>query len=850
MVNTVHGPTEGVFGHAARPVARNLVSRERVFSALDQALETPVFVVCAPAGYGKSLAVSSWLDDRDLGTAAWANLARTGRSTVQLWTTVVDALRIALPGAADQMASVAALANRGSDEVPARLARWFGDLGQPLVVVLDDAQGLTGDEAHAQLVELLAGLPGDCHFVVVTRHDPPWPTQRMRLQGLLGELRADTLAFRDEEAVEMFSMLDIPLDAAAVSGVVGRTHGWAAGLRLTALGLSRAIDPVGYARSTSGGTGYIADYLFAEVYRDLPRDWQDFLTTISVVDQVCPPLAEALGAGHRSREMLAELARQNAFVHELDSPLGWYRVHPLLLDFLRSRVTDKNESATKHRLAAAWFIAQEQPLVALHHAMEAEDWETAADLTGSYVVTWTVRRAPRELLETLERVPREAVLTYPGLAVAMAAARTMAGESDVEDLLRAARDQLHRVNGRRRRRHEFIMHLVAVGTPRWTGGVESVLDGLREVSTDPAYLSSLGLIDWAAIRALLIGNVGSCELWTGDLANAREHLEMAASEDLGEQIVLPTLNAGAHLSYWHLVGGELAEADQIARRTLDALGDAGLSTAVQAATAYLALAGVAFDRGEDESARGWLELGESTMREPHVALAAAILRARLLSASGEAFEAAHVLDAAIDAAKAWTLPSSLMEHATTMRSTLDSSAPDTATGQQWGPDSGRFTPGGPFADSPRALLMRAVAEAIGGETEESRLEALEAALVVAAPEEFRRPFIDVQETMRPLLLQRMDRGTAAPEFAADLLSRLSLDPQTSPKNRYAVLVPLSEREMTVMRYLVTSMSVAEIADALFVSINTVKTHQRAIYQKLGAGNRREAVAHARELSLL
>ena len=130
------------------------------------------------------------------------------------------------------------------------------------------------------------------------------------------------------------------------------------------------------------------------------------------------------------------------------------------------------------------------------------------------------------------------------------------------------------------------------------------------------------------------------------------------------------------------------------------------------------------------------------------------------------------------------------------------------------------------------------------------LDALEAALALAAPHHLRRPFLAHTTQLTTLLSTRIESGTAEPDFAVDLLTRMAGRQPRPDNTTHPVLVPLTARETNILRYLATTLTVKEIAQTLYVSINTVKTHQRSIYQKLGAGDRRQAVAHARQLALL
>lgn len=828
-------------------MARNVVLRTTVLERLDEARRQLVTVVCAPAGYGKSLAVASWLRDRQI-TAAWVSLDARFNDPVNLWAAVARDLARTLPSSSAEFARIRDFITHIPAEAPSAIATWLASRNDEVVLVLDDLHLVSNDELHSQLLELIGSAGPHLHVLAITRHDPPWPLHRMRLDGILDELTVDQIRFDDDAAAELFGMLGICVSQADVRALVRRTEGWAAGLRLAALGMREAADPHAYAESLSGHAGYIAEYLLHEVYEQVPPSWRDFLDRVCVVDEVCADLATALGCGPDSADLLAQMQHVNAFVDEIGSA-GWYRLHPLLLDFLRSRISVRGTRRTQHIRASAWFRRHGEPLTALRHSVAAEEWSTAGELVGRHVVTWTVRRSPTALLTLLEPVPQEAVLVEPELAVGLAAARTMAGISGgVTELVAASRSRMPRLPATRRRRLDFLIELIHIGTRRWSSDLEALLDGCRRLPKSPGALSELGLSDWASLRTLLLSNQGTCELWLGDYHTAAATLHDAAAEDPGSRVVLPILNAQAHTALLHWACGDLTVAGQTAERVVERFGRGGLARAAQAAGAYLTLAGVAFDRDERDSAARWLDLAESSSVEPHMSLPIAVLRARLNLADGLVADALTAIGDAMPAApSAATAPAPINAAADYFRSLLAEEGPSPAPARNHALEQLPAAPPGSLRRCLFACLQRIDDPRV---EHNLRLESLEEALGLAAAENLRRPFLDRAAPIRRLLAERIERGTRHPQFAHDLLTRTPDRSSRRADPDQGFFVPLSSRETNVLQYLIGSMTTAEIAEALYVSVNTVKTHQRSIYQKLGATGRREAVARARHLGLL
>lgn len=855
MSGTITEQQDGAGRRAAVPGTRNVVVRRRVHELLSADRRAPATLVCAPAGYGKSLAAASWIRAGRSGAVAWVNLTSAHDTPAQVWTAIVDAIGVARPEEFAELSSIVALAARAPQEVPGRLNRWISARDEDTVLVIDDLHTVTELEVHEQLVELIAAAGTRLRLIAITRHDPPWPLHRMRLDGLLADLRTAELAFDADEAAELFDRLDLQLDPGQIDHLLERTQGWAAGLRLAAMGALSATDSDAFVEILSGRTDYIADYLFREVYEGLRPAWRDFLSRIGVVDEISPDLAIALGCGPDSADRLVTLVRQNAFIHQLGERPGWYRLHPLLLDFLRSRATNPAERRELDRRAAVWFQHQREPWLALQHAVAAQEWQLAGDLVGTHVVTWTVCNPPADLREQLLRIPREHLLSQPGLAIGLAASLTMAGQpSGVPELVHAAQPFLELDDDDQRgRRYGLLLDLIEFGNLRWSGDIDVVLAGCRRIPSEPVVLGNLGLADWASLRTLLISNIGACEVWTGELDDALTQLVDAAREEDNRPLALPMLNAQAHLAYLHWQNGDLRAGESSARTAIERFARLGLATAVQAICAYLALAGIAVDRDEIGEARHWLALARRCTGEPHTQFAADLIGVRLLAAQSDAYAAIAELRRAQEAAADAPFPRHLRDQALLLESQLLSVAGNAAGAQAVAatisdPRALAATTKGTRRGRVDACLARARKLAAGGD-ESSAATAYEQALALAAPELLRRPFLAPFPHYRPLLAATVGRGTGELDFALDVMARMT-EQGPGTQSRRALLVPLTERESNLLRHLATTMTTKEIADKLYVSVNTIKTHQRSIYQKLGAKDRRQAVSHGRELGLI
>ncbi|HWN26361.1 MAG TPA: LuxR C-terminal-related transcriptional regulator, partial [Actinomycetospora sp.] len=761
-------------------------------------------------------------------------------------------------------------------ELPGDLVRAL-DGADPLVVVLDNLHEVADPEVHAGLQRLVEHPPPGLALVITTRRDPAWALSRLRLAGLVAEIRAADLAFNRDEAAALFDHLGVDLGTDQLDEMVRRTEGWAAGLRLGALHLRGAPDVDAAVGAFSGDDHDVSGYLLDEVLDRQPPGLVTFLERVAVVDLVCADLADALVGGTHGAAVLADLAASHLFVQAL-GPGRWYRLHRLVLDLLRARPLPRRERRDLHRRAAQWFTAHGMVLEAVRAAVRGELWSLASELVGRHLVALALSGSARELESVLDEVPRPVLLARPELATALAGARVVqAHQGEVSRLVDVARASSGGLSAPRVERLRLYHALILGALARMVGDPAAARDAYASVDPDAAALAALDVADVDVVLDVVRGNLGTAAFWTGDLAGAEAHLREVAGPDGAR--TLPPLNAAAHLALVAVERGELDGAERVATGVVEAAEAAGWTLTVQVAPAYLAMARVVFDRGDTDGAdTWWRRLAEAEERgsERSLLLAGALLRAERRDAAGDPGRGLAELRSIAVRLGGWVPPRPLREQSLFTEAALLVRVGDVPAArlllEPAGPpesDAGRLR----LARLHRRLgdpdAARAVLAAVHGDTVRTHVDAgvvgallasasgdedraadlLEDALVAAAPCGLRRPFL-AEPDLAPLLAQRLERGTAAGEFALDVLGRLTSTPGPAGAERRGAVDPLTERERLALRYLASSLSNTEIAAALYVSVNTVKTHQRAVYRKLGADGRRDAVRRARALGLL
>jgi LuxR family transcriptional regulator, maltose regulon positive regulatory protein len=859
------------------------VPRRRLLALLDEGAQGPLTLLAAPAGYGKTLLLASWAATaRPPGPVAWVTVGPDDAQPPTFWDHVLDAL--AATGIAPEEAR-AGLDPRldGGHLFVRSLASWLAELPAPLVLVLDDLHEATGGAVATELRLLLRFAPPQLRLVMATRADPPLSLQRLRVAGQLREIREAELAFTRSEAGDLLSRQGVELSTGELEVLWRRTEGWAAGLRLAALTLREHPLPGRFVDELAGDDRAIAGYLLEEVLAVQPPELRAFLLRTSVPDRICGGLADALTGGADGAEVLARLEREHVFTMAAGPARDWYRYHPLFAELLRAELRHERpeELPALHRLAAGWQAANGMPVEAVRSALAAGDLDQAIDLLTDAWLSLLVEGQATALVELLARLPAERMRANRELAAVAALGRLALGELEEADAWLELAETGAAGAG-------AALPLARLWRARLVG------DAAGALAAAGPLLAPGGDAAWERLarpddrRTLALDLLGVAQLWSGLLEEAAGHLEqaVAAAARTGRELV--ELDATAHLAALEALRGNLGRAVELGRRAVGrARGRA--APAAPVACAELAIASAAYYRDElGPAAAALARATRAAGRDRMVALAAAILAAFLATGPDEQAAALARLDAAVRAtgdrppqllaggarvARARLLAAAGDD--TAAMATLDDEAdrrePVEAVGlarlqlARGEPAAAVATvapllagvPGGPAADLPSlaiqaSLVDAAATQALGDHDAAAR--SLRRALDLAGPEGFRRAFVEGGTPVRALLVDHLHREDSHRALAGTLLARLrDAGAAASPPGAAvaaALVEPLSEREQAVLRYLPSTLSAGEIADELFVSLNTVKTHIKSIYRKLDTNRRWDAVRRARQLQLL
>jgi LuxR family maltose regulon positive regulatory protein len=714
---------------------------------LDLGLTGPIILVDAPAGWGKTTAVASWVRGQDRPTA-WLSLDPTDDEPVRFWTYLIEATRAVRPGFGDTALELVRSPGTGllTAALPALVNELTAETESGLVLVLDDYHVILNNDIHAGMIFLLEHLI-NAHVVIITRADPPFPLPRWRARAALTELRIDDLRFDSEDAEQLFNtLLGRELDEGSLRGLCDRTEGWAAGLVLAALSIRGQLDPSTFVKGFAGDDRHIVDYLGSEVLDSLDEDTRQFLVHTSILDRLTAPLCDAVLNRSDSTQALTRIERANLFLTPVDNRGEWFRYHQLFAELLRIELelTEPDQVPILHSRASGWFAGHGNVAEAVRHAVAAGTPRVAADLLSDQ---WSLLLQSGDLagiVQSLEVLSDDFVRTDPRLCLIRAWMTINLGRvGDLADWIDAADTALKESD-----ESDKMVFGAAAGMLRC---IEAYLTGNAggaiDAATRAVELDAVEIPPWRSVGCPVLG---IALYWTGRPEESVETLQPA---------VRRAREAGNHLAQLH-------------------------------GTGCLALA--AADRGEmpvvSTLVGQALQIQETHGFRDHWAGAMTLL------AQGR------------------------MEL-----------------------DAGRL-------DHAVAAITEAVRLSRRGL---ARIE-LAYGLLSLAQIELRRgrpsETTNLVNEAQHALSSCADPGVVL-QLASSLARQVGVvSSQDAPRLPFGE--KLSDRERSVLLLLPTELSLPDIASSLFVSSNTVKTHTRAIYRKLGVARRIEAVDRAQELGLI
>ena len=815
-----------------------VVERRRLLDRISQAVaDAPFTLISAPAGYGKTVLASEWAGSRAAHSrpAAWLTVSDRDNQPGVFWSHVFFALAFVGAVAADAPLPMVSTAP-AVDELGELL---LGAEGRA-VLVLDATDRLRNPTIFDQLGRLLEGV-GEClRLIMTTRADPPMPLHRYRLEGTLAEIRHDEIAFNGNEVEGLLNLHGLALSDESVKGVVERTEGWAAGVRLAALALQSGGDHARLHWLT-------AEYLAAEVLNDLTSADRDFLARVSLFDEIPAGLASEITGRADADLLLRQMSIRNTFVQPVRGRLGYYRMHPLMRGVLTKELPRDRPAAGVDvpSQATDWFNRHEQLGTAVEHAAASGDWLRAARFVVRSLAIGDLLLATATGSQLTGHLSGMPDLNSPDVHLVRAALDGGRGE------LESARARLGQCLTDASTSEDWLISVAVLRT--WlsaaSGNVAETLLAARAAREHMLGQGGRVGARLQLLQALVLSSEGVAHLRAGDLGAAIMALRDASravgggtSEDL-------RLYCLATLALAEVFRGELSAGEELVQSADRLAEEIGVPASRLPASLPLAHAWMALERQELSKAQHFLGRA-GRLREIRddalLSAVSALLHARLMRDHGDRVGAREILKE-IEPPAGW-LRGYLDGEAAALGLVLSRPVPHPDHEAQSKKEGSSHGPGTmTTAQRIQELLKHAQVKCAAGDVGAGRSEVAKA-LSLGAHERIRRPFAHVSAEIRSMIRtdpELMSRaGWLRPEPAGAIRP-------TRPTQVAARPGPdLSVRELEVLRLLSALLTTEEIAAELFISVNTVRTHVRRIFEKLCVSRRNDAVRRGRELNLV
>ena len=896
----------------------SLVPRPRLSERLREGLGCKLTLVSAPAGFGKTTLLSTWLaGSSGVRSAVWLSLDAADNDPARFWRYIIASVDRLRPGAGD--AALRLLRSPQAPPIDAVLTTLLNELAEldtEAVFILDDYHLIESQAIHKALIFLIEHLPPRFHLVIATRADPPLPLARLRARGELNELRVADLRFKPEEAAAFLDqVMGLKLSAEEIAELETRTEGWIAGLQLAALAMRDHDDVPGFIAAFTGSNRYVLDYLAEEVLARQPEALRTFLLQTSILDRMCGPLCDAVTSRDDGQEALEYLEHANLFVIPLDEDRRWYRYHHLFTDVLRQRLreSDANLLPELHRRANVWFEQQGLAAEAVYHALEAHDFERAADLIEVIGLSDMLPGQVHTLLGWLDKLPDVLVRSRPALCIVHAAALMFADQPEAAE---ARLDDAERyIQPSEPAEHTLILGQAAV-----------VRGNLARISGDVARCVALS-------RRALDLLPETHFMWTVARLNASYAYQVSGevtptTERLVAEVIAPVRRTGNPLTILRSIIN-LAQVQVLQgrlRQAVTTFGEAARSSSGPGGSERL-VGNPAYYFGMGDLLREWNDLDAAERHlvqgmdlvsgmptvDADVVAHGFISLARLQQARGEYGAAKRTLENFSHLGRERNFFAPLLGHAGAAKARSALAQGNLPGAIAWVDANGlnideprypreleyltlarvliargRGDPEGPYFDDALRLIDLLLEAAESGARMGSAIEifilralalqarretggafvALERAISLAEPEGYIRVFVDEGAPMAAVLSEflkaRHIGGRGAKQLASfgyvrRLLAvfespHMGTEPPAAAQHAQATGQPLPEhltrREREVLALIAEGFSNQEIAARLFIATSTVKWYVHSILRKLEVDSRTKAVARGRELHLV
>jgi LuxR family maltose regulon positive regulatory protein len=891
------------------PVRPELVSRPRLIERLNQGMTRKLTLISAPAGFGKTTLLSEWIAGCGR-PVAWLSLDKEDNDPARFLAYIITALQTIHRELGE--AVLAGLYVSHPQPLPPEsgltiLINEIAEMGEHLVLVLDDYHVIKAQAINNALTFLLDHLPPQMHLVISSRRDPALPLSRLRARGEMIEIRATDLRFAEDEAATFLNqVMGLDLSAEDVAALEARTEGWITGLRLSALSMQRTQDTTEFIQRLTGSHRYIVDYLGEEVLGQQNEKVQSFLRETSILGRLSAPLCDRITGQSGGQEILEQLETANLFIVPLDNERGWYRYHQLFTGFLQHQLKRHQPQRLfdLHSQASEWFEENGLTGEAVSHALAAGQVERAADLVGANAIDALMRGEVYTVTNWLNNLPEELVQSRPKLGIARSLQLIATGQIEeadgwlqtVEEKLGLATDDSLEKWYKDSKDHAEVNELL--------GAIASTRSTIGAWQGKP--LRTIEISQWAlkrfpeanlTYRSILEWNLAFASRIAGDPNTAEQAYLGAIQDGQTSNNHVIALNATEGLAELYSVMGQLRRAEQTFLRVFQLGKQYRTTYSVAFGAAHIGLAEVMRQWNRLDTAVEHLQHGFEICEKWGALdrVKAYVCLSRIRMAQGDFSGAMEAIQKAIDLAKdhdqrfrggvavatrtrLWLAQGEIekarrwaqarsehrtddlselveIEGITLARVLLAEDKPEKALAalEKLLHNAELVGRKGSVIE---ILILHAVAKQAQNAPDQA-MAFLGRAISLAAEEGFVQIFLEEGRAMEMLLGEAIKKDASQNRpMKTKLLAAFKGEETPSawdPKHGapgISMFESLSEREIEVLQLIADGYRNREIGDKLFITVGTVKRHITNIYGKLGVHSRTQAIAQARELDIL
>ncbi|MFY0666236.1 MAG: hypothetical protein JXQ97_16560 [Natronospirillum sp.] len=862
----------------APPVRSTVIRRPRLLNRIRAGQEGKLTLISAPAGFGKTTLVSSWLADH-ADSVAWLSLDDNDKDPYRFLTYLIAAVQsIQAQFGQGIMSALLGPQPPALDIVTTELINELHSLPSAITLVLDDLHSAQSEATNPLFKALLDYLPDTVRLIITTREEPSLAIAKLRAKGDLTEFRVADLRFNTDEITQFLNhIMHLNLPSQGIAALEKSTEGWITGLQLAALSLQGQVSLDDMLTQIEHGHQFIIEYLLEDVLLKQPPAIQNFLLQTAVLKRFCAPLCEAVidadsanSVNMTCQDALEFIERANLFIIPLDGEKRWFRYHHLFAELLHKRLHQQSPDSVRqlNLRASHWFAAEGLEIEAFEHAAAAEDYELALRIIGGGIMPLQFRGGVFPIMAWLSTLSPDIMNRHPELWVNWASSLLVIGQvngvAEKADAAERALQQfdpadiepeiLGRIASIRasvavtRHDHEAILtqakialkhlkpsNLSVRASITWATGYAH---SLRQEPTlaEQAYTESLAVCD--QIGHVTIGNMcrlGLAKIWLDNLQLYQvAKICQEAIDRAGDTPPAPICDAYLALAMVHYQWNELDEAWQYANTSLplaQKILHTDRATYCQLFMAQIALAQRDLSKTDEllTQIEKAIQQNGYELQRPHLAS----LRTRLALQQQDFVQAEH-----------WTSEQPQVYY----RAIVCLAKGDVATAQAL-----LNTNTAPCITQHDQLLQHLCGARVSHAQHDTptALHCLAQAIELAEPHNALRVFLDEGAAMEALLKEAQSQGleqNKSSAFVENLLRlfcppNITIQPIELPE-------PISKREREVLQLIAEGLSNQEISERLHRALSTIKGHNKSIFEKLNVQRRTEAIAKARELGLL